>query len=269
MSEIYDIGLLKPAIIKASNTIKDLKENVKVNYKNSSVNLVTTADLRSEEIIKNAIFEIFPKDGIISEESEDFNINSKRIWVIDPLDGTVNYANNIEQVAITVSLIEDGVPQQSIVLDVYNNIFYEGYNGGGAFKNGNRLYLKKDTELNSAIVATGFPYDRTDYAEQYMPTLISILKNTGGVRRFGSAALDVCWIADNKFDAYFEFFIKPWDTLGACLILSEAGGQVIDETEKFPTLQSKLIIASNKKIHTEFKSLILNNISHDLRNRIF
>lgn len=96
MSEIYDIGLLKPAIIKASNTIKDLKENVKVNYKNSSVNLVTTADLISEEIIKNAIFEIFPKDGIISEESEDFNINSKRIWVIDPLDGTVNYANNID-----------------------------------------------------------------------------------------------------------------------------------------------------------------------------
>ena len=93
-----------------------------------------------------------------------------------------------------------------------------------------------------------------------MKTFEAVLKSCGGIRRFGTAALDVCWIADNKFDGYFEFFIKPWDTLGASLILEEAGGAVIDEVEKFPSINSNLIIASNKSIHEDLKKLVLSNI---------
>ena len=101
-----------------------------------------------------------------------------------------------------------------------------------------------------------------------MKTFEAVLQSCGGVRRFGTAALDVCWIADNKFDAYFEFFIKPWDTLGASLILEEAGGKVIDQNGGFPSLESNLIIASNNLIHQEFKGIVLSNIDESLDNRL-
>ena len=121
--------------------------------------------------------------------------------------------------------------------------------------------------MQKAIVATGFPYDRVNNSEQYITTFEAVLRTCGGVRRFGSAALDVCWIADNKFDAYFEFFMKPWDTLGASLILKEAGGKVVDEKDKFPTTASNLLVASNIGIHDEFKNIVFSNINKDLEIR--
>ena len=179
----------------------------------------------------------------------------------------MNYANNIPQVAITLTLLINKVPVQTYVYDIFKDDLYEGYVDKGAYKNSEKLQVTKETSLQKAITATGFPYDRLEFGEQYIQTFLSILKTTGGVRRFGSAALDVCWVADNKFDAYYEFFIKPWDTLGASLILKEAGGLVVDEHEAFPTFSSNLIIATNKSIHDDFKSLVLKNIDSDLKER--
>ena len=268
MNQAFDIHLLKNAVYKSASTIKDLREGVKVFSKKHEVDLVTEADLRSEEILINAIKKEFPNDGIISEESETVNPKADRFWVIDPLDGTVNYANDIPQVAITLMLIEDSSPTQAYVFDIYNDILYEGYKGSGAFKNNEKLEVSKSTSMQKAIVATGFPYDRVHHSDQYIPTFQAVLQSCGGIRRFGSAALDVCWIADNKFDAYFEFFIKPWDTLGASLILEEAGGKVIDQNGVFPSLESNLIIASNNLIHQEFKEIVLSNIDESLDNRL-
>jgi myo-inositol-1(or 4)-monophosphatase len=265
----FDISELKVALYEAAEEIKKLQSEAQISSKTSVVDLVTTADLKSEEILINKIQKIFPHDGIISEESEPINENSNRKWVIDPLDGTVNYANNIPQVAITILLVEDSIPIQAIVLDIYRDHIYEGYKGYGAFKDGLKLIISKKTEMKKALVATGFPYDRVLNSQQYIPTFETILKNSGGIRRYGSAALDVCWVADNKFDAYYEFFIKPWDTLGASLILDEAGGCVEDETERFPSMKSNLIIASNSSIHKEFKELVLSNISQDLKTKLF
>mgnify|MGYP005664028021 FL=1 len=267
MNQTFDIHLLKNAVYESASTIKDLREGVKVFSKKHEVDLVTEADLRSEEILVNAIKKEFPKDGIISEESETVNPKADRFWVIDPLDGTVNYANDIPQVAITLMLIEDSSPTQAYVFDIYNEILYEGYKGSGAFKNSEKLEVSKSTSMQKAIVATGFPYDRVHHSDQYIPTFEAVLKSCGGVRRFGSAALDVCWIADNKFDAYFEFFMKPLDTLGASLILKEAGGKVVDETDNFPSTESNLLVASNSEIHDEFKNIVFSNIHDELKGR--
>ena len=267
MKQTFDIHLLKNAVYESASIIKDLRGEVKIFSKKHEVDLVTEADYRSEEILMNAIKKEFPNDGIISEESEIINPRSERFWVIDPLDGTVNYANNIPQVAITLMLLENGSPTQAYVFDIYNNILYEGYKGSGAFKNSEKLNIFKSTSMQEAIVATGFPYDRVELSEQYIPTFEAVLKSCGGVRRFGSAALDVCWIADNKFDAYFEFFLKPWDTLGASLILEEAGGKVVDETGHFPSTKSNLLVASNSEIHDEFKNIVFSNINDELKSR--
>ena len=268
MNQNFDIHLLKNAVYESASTIKQLREGVKVFSKKHEVDLVTEADLRSEEILINAIKKEFPNDGIISEESETINPKADRFWVIDPLDGTVNYANDIPQVAITLMLIEDSSPTQAYVFDIYNEILYEGYKGSGAFKNSEKLEVSKSTSMQKAIVATGFPYDRVHHSDQYIPTFEAVLKSCGGIRRFGSAALDVCWIADNKFDAYFEFFSKPWDTLGASLILKEAGGKVVDETGYFPSPKSNLLVASNSEIHDDFKNIVFSNINDELKSRL-
>ena len=164
-------------------------------------------------------------------------------------------------------LIEDSSPTQAYVFDIYNEILYEGYKDSGAFKNSEKLEVSKSTSMQKAIVATGFPYDRVHHSDQYIPTFEAVLKSCGGIRRFGSAALDVCWIADNKFDAYFEFFMQPWDTLGASLILEEAGGKVVDETDNFPSTDSNLLVASNSEIHDEFKNIVFSNIHDELKGR--
>ena len=267
MNQNFDIHLLKNAVYESASIIKGLREGVQIFSKEHEVDLVTEADLRSEEILINAIKKEYPNDGIISEESETINPKSDRFWVIDPLDGTVNYANDIPQVAITLMLLEDNLPTQAYVLDIYNDILYEGYRDKGAFKNGQKLEILKSTSMQKAIVATGFPYDRVHHSEQYIQTFEAVLKSCGGIRRFGSAALDVCWIADNKFDAYFEFFMKPWDTLGASLILKEAGGKVVDEKDEFPTTGSHLLVASNTSIHDELKDIVFSNINEDLKKR--
>ena len=268
MNTSFDIHELNSAVLEAAETIKEMRNDFTVDSKNAVVDLVTSADLKSEDILIKAITKYFPDDGIISEESDEVVSTNGRSWLIDPLDGTVNYANNIPQVAITLTLLLDKVPIQTYVYDIFQEDLYEGYANEGGFKNSERLQVTKNTSLQKAIIATGFPYDRLEFGEQYIQTFLSILKTTGGVRRFGSAALDVCWVADNKFDGYYEYFIKPWDTLGASLILQEAGGMVIDEHEMFPTVSSNLIIASNKIIHDDFKSLVLENINPELLKRL-
>ena len=269
MNYQFDIQLLRDAVYQSADKIKDLRDTVQINSKDSIVDLVTSADLASEKILLDAIKSIFPNDGIISEESEIVNPGAERTWVIDPLDGTVNYANNIPQVAITVLLLEKDIPVQTYILDIYQDILYEGYKDQGAFKNGEKLEISKKPTLENAVIATGFPYDRTSLSSDYIPTFESVLRNTGGIRRFGSAALDVCWIADNKFDGYFEFFMKPWDTLGASLILQEAGGKVTDESLSFPSLNSKLLMASNSLIHDKFVKLVTSNLSQNIKRRIY
>ena len=122
MNQAFDIHLLKNAVYESASIIKGLREGVQIFSKEHEVDLVTEADLRSEEILINAIKKEYPNDGIISEESETINPKSDRFWVIDPLDGTVNYANDIPQVAITLMLLEDNSPTQAYVLDIYNDI---------------------------------------------------------------------------------------------------------------------------------------------------
>ena len=127
MNNQFDIQLLRDAIYQSAEKIKDLRDTVQINSKDSIVDLVTSADFASEKILLEAIKSIFPNDGIISEESEIVNPGAERTWVIDPLDGTVNYANNIPQVAITVLLLEKDIPVQTYILDIYQDILYEGY----------------------------------------------------------------------------------------------------------------------------------------------
>ena len=163
MSTTFDIHELNNAVLDAAKTIKDMRDDFTVDSKDAVVDLVTNADLKSEEILVEAISKYFPEDGIISEESDEVISSNGRSWLIDPLDGTVNYANNIPQVAITLTLLINKVPVQTYVYDIFQENLYEGYSDMGAYKNSEKLQVTKDTSFQKAIIATGFPYDRLEF----------------------------------------------------------------------------------------------------------
>ena len=163
MSTTFDIHELNNAVLDAAKTIKDMRDDFTVDSKDAVVDLVTNADLKSEEILVEAISKYFPQDGIISEESDEVISSNGRSWLIDPLDGTVNYANNIPQVAITLTLLINKVPVQTYVYDIFQEYLYEGYSDMGAYKNSEKLQVTKDTSFQKAIIATGFPYDRLEF----------------------------------------------------------------------------------------------------------
>ena len=145
MSTTFDIHELNNAVLDAAKTIKDMRDDFTVDSKDAVVDLVTNADLKSEEILVEAISKYFPEDGIISEESDEVISSNGRSWLIDPLDGTVNYANNIPQVAITLTLLINKVPVQTYVYDIFQENLYEGYSDMGAYKNSEKLQVTKDT----------------------------------------------------------------------------------------------------------------------------
>jgi myo-inositol-1(or 4)-monophosphatase len=156
MSTTFDIHELNNAVLDAAKTIKDMRDDFTVDSKDAVVDLVTNADLKSEEILVEAISKYFPEDGIISEESDEVISSNGRSWLIDPLDGTVNYANNIPQVAITLTLLINKVPVQTYVYDIFQENLYEGYSDMGAYKNSEKLQVTKDTSFQKAIIAYRF-----------------------------------------------------------------------------------------------------------------
>ena len=178
MNTSFDIHDLYSAVLEAADTIRKMRDDFTVDSKNAVVDLVTNADLKSEDILIKAITKYFPDDGIISEESDEVVSTNGRSWLIDPLDGTVNYANNIPQVAITLTLLVNKAPVQTYVYDIFQEDLYEGYANEGGFKNSERLQVTKNTSLQKAIIATGFPYDRLEFGEQYIQTFLSCLLYT-------------------------------------------------------------------------------------------
>jgi myo-inositol-1(or 4)-monophosphatase len=172
MNTSFDIYELNNAVMDAAKTIKDMRNDFTVDSKDAVVDLVTNADLKSEEILIKAITKYFPEDGIISEESDEVLSSNGRSWLMDPLDGTVNYANNIPQVALTLTLLINKVPVQTYVYDIFQENLYEGYSDKGAYKNSEKLQVTKDTSFQKAIIATGFPYDRLEFGEQYIQTFL-------------------------------------------------------------------------------------------------
>ena len=247
---------IKEIIYKAGEILKEGFYSSKEITLKGKKDLVTEYDVKIEEFLKKE-FEEFDY-SIIAEESiqEEFN-NS---IIIDPIDGTTNFAHQIPHCAISVGVYEEKEAKYAFVYNPILNEFYTAIKGEGAFLNDKQIKVSKNDYFGSALIATGFPYssaDNKDDLEMVIKNLHTILPRCQDIRRLGSAALDLCYVADGRYEGFYEINLKPWDVSAGILILTEAGGKVSnDKGFEFDMFNDKCIVASNGLIHNELVTLL-------------
>ena len=192
------------------------------------IELVTNADIAADELITQAISQRFPDHQILAEESnpnfDELALNDAPLWVIDPIDGTVNYAHHHQMVSISIAYVVKGKIQTAVVYNPFMAEMFCAIRHQGAWLNDQPIRCSQTQDLNRAIFATGFPYDKTHQLPQLIHRLHAMLEVCADVRRLGSAALDICWVALGRLDAYYET-VSPWDCAAAWLIAKEAGAK--------------------------------------------
>jgi myo-inositol-1(or 4)-monophosphatase len=213
------------------------------------VDPVTKVDRAAEDAIRSLLAAERPGDGVLGEERGGAGWTDGRVWIVDPLDGTVNFLHGLAQVAVSVALWENGAPRVGVVADAIGGEEFAATAGGGARLDGRPIRVSGVTDVGSALVATGFPYDRRERSAELAAVLAKVLAEAQGIRRLGSAALDLCFVACGRFDAYWESRLQPWDTAAGLLVVKEAGGRVTDLSGADHTPDAAGILASNGEIH--------------------
>jgi myo-inositol-1(or 4)-monophosphatase len=218
---------------------------------------VSEADKASEKRVAEVIREAFPAHGFLAEEKTSWTGKDKSArWIVDPLDGTVNYAHGYPHFSVSIAFERDGEMQAGVVFDPVKKDLFSAVKGGGAFLNNTPIQVSGTKTLIKSLIVTGFPYDIESRPNEILEPFNRMVLASQGVRRDGSAALNLCYLACGRFDGYWEFGLKPWDTAAGALILREAGGIVTDfkGTPFKPEMQE--ILASNGKIQKEMMEVL-------------
>jgi myo-inositol-1(or 4)-monophosphatase len=253
------INLITRACMKASRSlIRDFGEleNLQVSSKGPG-DFVSSADKRTEKILIEELQKAHPDYGIISEETGVINkSNIKNRWIIDPIDGTMNFLNGVPQFAISVGYEENGEIQCGAIFNPITNEMFCAEKGNGAYLNNSRIRVSNKKKLKDALLVTGGPDVVSKIKDKIFSEYISVSNNVSNVRKFGSAALDMAYVACGRFDGYWQRELKYWDIAAGIVILKEAGG-FVDFFEEDPSFSlKKNIIASNSNIHDELSELI-------------
>ena len=225
-----------------------------VRYK-GEVDLVTEVDEQAEQVIREILLEAFPAYGMLAEEGGELAGNEDARWIVDPLDGTTNYAHGLPIFCVSIGLERAGEVVLGVVHDPMREEIYVAERGGGATLNGEPIKVSDTEGLIQALIATGFPYDRAEMPEA-LELFGRFAATTRGMRRLGSAALDLCYVASGRLDGYYERGIWPWDLAAGSLILEEAGGKLTNYRGDVLDLDGREIVASNGRLHPSIMRLM-------------
>lgn len=218
--------------------------------KKGEIDLVTEADLQAEKAILEILGRNFPHDHILSEEAGSMGQSSQRTWLVDPLDGTTNFAHGFPFFGVSIALEVEKEIVLGIVYNPFMEEYFEAVEGMGAYLNKKPLHVSKTPTIGESLLATGFPYTIHETAERVMGLFEKMLVLARGVRRPGSAALDLCYVAAGRLDGFWEEDLKPWDTAAGVVIVKEAGGTLTTfEGQPYNPYQ-KSIVAANPLIHS-------------------
>lgn len=222
---------------------------------------VTEVDKAAETAIVEVLREAYPDHRILAEESGQSAGagQSEFQWIIDPLDGTTNFIHGLPQYAISIALARRGVVEQAVVFDPNRNELFTATKGSGAFLNDRRIRVSKRTKLQDALVGTGFPYRMFDHVDTYLAVFKELTEKTAGLRRPGSAALDLCYVGCGRYDGFWEFGLAPWDMAAGALVISEAGGLVSDLNGDPNYLRTGNIVAGTPKVFAPLLQIISNH----------
>ena len=248
--------LINAAKAGASEIQRFFNNDFKISNKEGVNNLVTEADHASEKAIIAVIRSAFPDHYILSEEAGEIVQDSTYKWIIDPIDGTVNFAHGIPLNCVSIGIEKDGVIILAAVYNPHLNEFFFAEKGKGATLNGKPIHVSEQTQTIKACLVTGFPYTYINVPNGPLEIFERFIRKGVPVRRLGSAAIDLCWVAAGRFDGFYEHKLEAWDSAAGYLIVEEAGGRVTDlEGNKFSPYQHR-ILATNGKIHNEMLAVI-------------
>ena len=241
------------AVQEAEKVVMSYYGKEKTIQNKGEFDLVTRADVESENKIVEVIKNYFPEHGFILEESDNFNESSEYVWIIDPIDGTTSFAHNYPMFSISIALFKNKEPLLGVVFAPYMKELFHAEKGKGTFLNNEKISVSKITSLKKSIVTTGFPYEERKRILKYLEKILEIAQ---GIRRSGSAAIDICYIAAGRADAYWELGLKIMDTAAAQLILKEAGGKITDFEGNEILDNYERIVASNTLVHDELINIL-------------
>lgn len=250
-----------PVAEKAKNFIEAEQaklESKDVNFKAKN-DLVTYVDVETEKLLIHELGKLVPEASVLAEETHQKYQEEEFSWIIDPLDGTVNYIHQIPVYSVSIALMERGQLKVGVVLEINRDEYFYAYEGGGAYLNQKPIHVSPTSQLKDAMLATGFPFNEPDWVDHYIHILRETILNSRGVRRMGSAAVDLCYTAAGRFDGYYEFNLKPWDVAAGSLIVQEAGGRVMDFEGTSDFLFGRQILAGNPEVSNELLEFLKNN----------
>lgn len=220
--------------------------------------LVTAADKASEKAILEVLRRHVPEHGILAEESGKLgDSTSQYLWAIDPLDGTTNFAHQYPPFGVSIGLLIDGIPQVGVVFDPFHNELFRAATGLGATRNRQPIRVSQTAELRNSLLVTGFAYDRRETPDNNYAEFCHLTHLTQGVRRSGSASIDLCYVSCGRLDGYWERGLSPWDLAAGVVILSEAGGKITAYDGSPWKIESGRILATNGKLHESLSQELL------------
>ncbi len=249
--------MLKSTLIKAAEAGADVIRSYfngqfTISYKSGGINdLVTEADHAAEKAIFEVIQKEYPDHYILSEEAGALSMDSEYKWIIDPIDGTINFANGIPLCCVSIGLEKNGEMILGAVYAPMLNEFYFAQKGFGASLNDKKISVSSKTEVEKGCFVTGFPYTYLDAPNGPLQVFERFIRKGIPVRRLGSAAIDLCWVAAGRFDGFYEHKLNAWDSAAGFLIVEEAGGKVTDFKGDYYSPYQPHILATNGKLHDE------------------
>lgn len=233
------------------NHVSDDMITVKAN-----MDFVTQVDKESEKRLVEGLALILPEAGFIAEEGTSTKVGEKYDWIIDPIDGTTNFIHGVSPFCISIALRDTDKLVLGVIYDPMQKECFYAWESGGAWLNGQQIKVSDKKKLNESLIATGFPYTDFSLIDEYMSSLRSFMTKTHGVRRLGSAAMDLAYVACGRYDAFYEYHLKPWDVAAGSVLIKEAGGKVCDFRGENNYLFGEDYIGTNGVIHSEFMEII-------------
>jgi myo-inositol-1(or 4)-monophosphatase len=253
--------MLEAAEAGAEQLRKYFGQSYQISNKEGLNNLVTEADHASERVIVETIRRYFSDHSILGEEGGALQNAGSFKWIIDPIDGTINFANNIPICCVSIGVEHEGKMVAGVVFNPFMHELFIAEKGKGATLNGSKIYVSTQPQVEKSCLVTGFPYTYLDQPNGPLEVFERLIRKGIPVRRLGSAAIDLCWVAAGRFDGFYEHHLQPWDSAAGFLIVEEAGGKVTNfEGKEFSPYQPK-IVATNGVIHNELLQWIQGTIT--------
>ena len=269
MSLHNDLELAKKAARRGVEVILEYRnKGIKINQKGFH-DLVTDADIAAEKAILEVIRNENPEDHVLAEESASHDsITSDRTWIIDPIDGTTNFANDFPIYCVSIALWIDKEAVAGVVIEVNRDEMFTAIKGEGAWLNGNKISVSDTTNPENGFVGTGFPYNDLSLIDPYLKLFRIFMKDLQGIRRPGAASYDLCCVACGRFDGFYEYSLHIWDVAAAALIIKEAGGTVTDWNGGDGWPFGQRIVAGNHAIHSYLLKQIREVIPDESRENV-